>query len=257
MARKQVEIFDKATFEAALPKLKGTDKPAWRCIGLDKGEYTYLIGLGNGKPAAIYVRSSVDQTGWSRATGEDSLRAFVVEAIPTCNLCYRNGNQVVKCEDRGDHFYCPKCRRQCHGNDLHFKSLSGKVNRWTTRLPGWQDRLNDIIRFLAQMAVKIGPCPRCAEHGLVRLNKVKKEGANKGRWFIACSQEKCHFEWQTQRDNDDDQGQAENALPSCPGCEGNTLREFTVKKEGPNKGRKFFKCSDEKCNYFQWADETE
>jgi len=217
MARKQVEIFDKATFETALPKLKGTDKPAWECVGLVGGEYTYLVTLGDTRPARILVRSSVDSTGWSRATGEDSIRVYVV--------------------------------------DKDLKPLSGKANRWTTRLPGWQERMNEIIRFLAKMAIKIGPCPRCGEHGLVRLNKVKKEGPNKGRWFLACREDKCYFEWQTERDHDDDQ--ADNGLPECPGCEGKTLREFTVKKEGPNKGRKFFKCSDPECAFFQWADETE
>ena len=29
---------------------------------------------------------------------------------------------------------------------------------------------------------------------------------------------------------------------------------FTVKKEGPNKGRKFFTCKEKKCKYFFFAD---
>ncbi|XP_058819738.1 DNA topoisomerase 3-alpha-like [Topomyia yanbarensis] len=36
-------------------------------------------------------------------------------------------------------------------------------------------------------------------------------------------------------------------------------KEFTVKKEGPNKGRPFFTCSkpqNEQCGFFQWADEN-
>jgi hypothetical protein len=253
MARKGVELFNKATFEEALPKLKATNKPAWRCIGLDKGEYAYLISLGSNKPASVYVRSSVDVTGWSRATGEDSIRAFVVESTPSCSVCYRNNNRVVKCEDRNGQFFCPKCNQVRVANDLHFPSLSGKVNRWTTRLPGWQDRMNEIIRFLAQMAVRIDVCPKCSGHGLVRLNKVKKAGPNKGRWFMACKESDCYFEWMTQRDNDDDQ--EDDTTPRCPGCDGKTIREFTVKKEGPNKGRKFLKCSDQECNYFQWLDE--
>lgn len=211
MARKQVEIFNKETFEAALPKLKGTELPAWKCVGLNAGEYTYLIGLGE-KPAKILVRSSVDQTGWSRATGEDSIRVYVVDA--------------------------------------QMRPLSGKVHRWTTRLPGWQERMNDIIRFLAEMAVKICPCPRCNED-LLRLNKVKKEGPNKGRWFLACRNNNCYFEWLSQRDNDD-----EETSPECPGCGKRTLFQNTVKKEGPNKGRPFMACGNKpECNYFQWMDE--
>lgn len=213
MARPQVELFDKATFEAALPKLKGTNTPAWTCVGLVNGEWTYLVTVGDNKPAKILVRSSVDQTGWSRATGQDSIRVYVV--------------------------------------DKNLKPLSGKANRWTTRLPGWQDRMMEIIRFLAVMAVKICPCPKCGKD-LIRLNKVKKAGINKGRWFLACREEKCYFEWMSARDNDDDK--EDNDLP-CPGCEGNTVREFVVKKDGPNKNKKFYKCSDEKCNYFQWKEE--
>jgi hypothetical protein len=213
MAKKPVDIFDKVTFEMALPKLKGTDIPAWECVGLDHGEYTYLVTLGEKCPAKILVRSSVDSTGWSRATGEDSIRVYVVD------------------KDR--------------------KPLSGKANRWTTRLPGWQERMNTIIRFLAVMAVKIKTCPKCSKD-LLRLNKVRKEGPNKGRWFLACPENGCFFEFQTQRDNDDDKP---TGLPPCPGCQGNTLRKFTVKKEGPNTGREFYKCSDVACNYFQWEGE--
>lgn len=215
--RKKVEIFDKATFEAALPRLKANDKPAWVCAGLVSGEYVYLITLGDKTPAKILVRSSVDQTNWSRATGEDSIRVYVV--------------------------------------DKDMKPLSGKSNRWTTRLPGWQERMNEIIRFFAKMAIKIGNCPRCSSHGLLRLNKVKKAGPNKGRWFLSCTEKNCYFEWQD-IDNDDNQLDV-NKLPQCPGCDKHTLREFTVKKDGPNKGRVFLKCSDTDCNYFQWTDESE
>jgi len=44
--------------------------------------------------------------------------------------------------------------------------------------------------------------------------------------------------------------------PNCP-C-GMPSVTLTVRKEGPNMGRNFFKCSKaqgEQCNYFQWADE--
>ncbi len=247
-----VELFDKTTFEASLPKLKGTDKPAWRCIGLDKGEYTYVIPLGKNHAAALYVRSSVDQMGWCRATGEDSIRAFVVGAVPSCDVCYARDGSQVRCEDRGNDFYCPNCSAIRSGSELHFTSLSGKVNRWTTRMPGWQDRLNVILRFLAVMAVKLGPCPRRAVHGLTRLNKVKKAGPNKGRWFISCCQNNCFFEWQ---DKDDDDDQKKDGLPECPGCNQKTLKELTVKKEGPNQGKKFIKCEDPDCAYFQWVGE--
>lgn len=42
-------------------------------------------------------------------------------------------------------------------------------------------------------------------------------------------------------------------------CELNTILR-DVKKEGPNKGRQFYTCSniyDKKCNYFMWKDESD
>ena len=95
----------------------------------------------------------MDVTGWSRATGEDSIRVYVVD---------------------------------------HAGKILSKANRWTTRLPGWGERTVKIIRFLAKMAIKIKPCDKCKS--LLRLNKVKKMGANRGRWFLACPNN-CCFEW--------------------------------------------------------------
>lgn len=209
-----VDLFDRATFEKALPTRKDGSGPAWVYGGFDLGEHVYLIPLGaKGElPAQIIIRSSIDQTGWSRATGEDSIRILVVD------------------KDR--------------------KPLSGKFNRWTTRRPGWQERINDLIRFMAEMAVKIGPCPKCCT--CTRLAKVKKAGPNKGRWFISCSacqKPNNYFVWMNQKDEDEDE------IPPCPGCGESTLKSLIVKKEGPNKGRPFFRCERVDCNYFQWGDE--
>lgn len=205
-----VEIFSKQQFEDSLPKLKGTDKPAWKCAGLVHGEWVYLIPLGDKKIAHLLVRSSVDSTGWSRATGEDSLRVYAV--------------------------------------DKDLKPLSGKDGRWTTRQPGWQDRLMKVIRFMAEMAVKIGTCPKCNEQNL-RLLKVKKDGPNKGRWFLSCPTNNCHFEWLKQ-----EQDEEKDSLVKCPFCDKATTNKFQVKKEGKNKGRWFVKCSDETCKYFEWVE---
>lgn len=200
-----VDVFDKATFEAALPMKKDGSGPAWECVGLNQGEYVYLIGVGDSKPAKILVRSSVDVTGWSRATGEDSIRVYVT--------------------------------------DRHLKPLSGKANRWTTRLPGWQDRMMTIIRFMAEMAVKIQSCPKC-DKALLSLFKVKKEGPNKGKWFLSCKP--CgFFEWLKKE---------EEEKLVCPGCSAHTISEFTVKKDGPNRGKKFLSCSDKSCGYFSWVE---
>jgi hypothetical protein len=157
--RPQVEIFDKATFEAALPQKKDGSGPAWVYGGFNIGEHVYLIPLdlpGKARPAQILIRSSVDATGWSRATGEDSIRIYAV--------------------------------------DKDQRPLSGKANRWTTRLPGWQDRMMENVRLMAKMAVKLDTCPKCGR-GITRLMKTKKPGPNKGRWFISCRACNDHFEW--------------------------------------------------------------
>ena len=48
-------------------------------------------------------------------------------------------------------------------------------------------------------------------------------------------------------------------LNNCPLCLcGQLSMQLTVRKEGPNMGRMFFKCSKpqgEQCHYFQWADQ--
>ena len=43
----------------------------------------------------------------------------------------------------------------------------------------------------------------------------------------------------------------------CPKCEVGELTLKTVRKEGPNTGKKFYSCSDrEGCNYFSWVEES-
>lgn len=47
----------------------------------------------------------------------------------------------------------------------------------------------------------------------------------------------------------------------CPTCKSARLKVFKVKKEGPNKGRVFLKCPNDKCNngnpYFEWLGDEE
>lgn len=104
--------------------------------------------------------------------------------------------------------------------------------------------------------------------GLPAVNfTVKKEGANQGRVFFKCgkqpSEQPCKFfEWA-----DEPAGAARSlgsgpsggggSLPEGPPCTCNVASvQLTVRKEGPNQGRTFFKCNNNgSCNYFQWADE--
>ena len=44
------------------------------------------------------------------------------------------------------------------------------------------------------------------------------------------------------------------AVPNCS-C-GSQAIELTVRKEGANKGRTFFKCGGNSCNFFEWNDNS-
>ena len=102
---------------------------------------------------------------------------------------------------------------------------------------------------------------------------VRKEGPNQGREFFTCDENCNFFSWaeearQTQQQQQPSTGASarnqpqnpnqsrasNNAVPNCECHVNGTL--LTVRKEGPNKDRQFYKCGNEgKCNFFQWADE--
>jgi len=102
--------------------------------------------------------------------------------------------------------------------------------------------------------------PQCAQGLQCRtvLRVVKKEGPNTGRHFWVCGRPqddptRCAnmFQWAS-----------ENPAAPCAmnkpvaACAGGVLRQ--VKKEGPNKGKKFYCCPapiDQQCGLFIWVDE--
>lgn len=141
-----VEIFSRQQFEDALPE------GHWSYSGLVNNEHTYLIRITD--DIFITIRSSVDGSGWSADTGEDSIRAWLVD---------KNGSP-----------------------------LGSKISKYTTRLPGWDKRLLEVLRGLWHMAELSGYCSKCCQPRGVF--KVKKAGPNKNRLFAKCTQ--CDtFEW--------------------------------------------------------------
>jgi DNA topoisomerase III len=97
------------------------------------------------------------------------------------------------------------------------------------------------------------PCPACGK-GVLKGGVVRKEGPNKGRPFLMCSEvdrekpDSCqHFEWKDET--------------PCPSCGKGVLKRGVVRKEGPNKGRPFAMCSavdrtkPDGCQHFSWLDE--
>jgi DNA helicase-2/ATP-dependent DNA helicase PcrA len=150
-----VETFSKEEFEGALPVHKETNEPLWTALGLKSGEYAYLVPVNGGRVAAE-VRSSVKKNGVSAEAGEDSIRCWLVDT--------QTG-----------------------------KPIGSNVSRWTTRQPGWETRLKDILRTLWQWRMRAGDCPKCDEPK--GIWKVKKEGSKKGRPFAKCRQCDDGFVW--------------------------------------------------------------
>ncbi len=76
--------------------------------------------------------------------------------------------------------------------DEHNKLLMPKINHWTTRLPGWQERLKSQVQLLTNMAEKLLWCKAC--HAFETVWKVKKNNRNKGKLFARCQCEDS-FRW--------------------------------------------------------------
>lgn len=108
-------------------------------LGLVKGEYAYKIPVKD-KPIYIEIRSSVDVTGYAASTGEDSIRLVLMS----------NGKPIAK-----------------------------KVDAWTTRVPGWEQRLLEKVNFLLEKAINMIVCPDC---GAIMLERDGKYGK-----FFGCS----------------------------------------------------------------------
>jgi hypothetical protein len=136
-----IETFTKQEFEIYL-----SQHQPYQPLGLVDGEETYLLPLDG--QVAIAIRSSVKANGISAATGEDSIRLWLVD------------------------------------NDS--QPLGSKVSRWTTRLAGWQDRLSQNIKTLCEWRAAAGDCPECQKPK--GIFKVKKVGENKGRPFAKCNE---------------------------------------------------------------------
>lgn len=147
------ECFMREHFEMALPNHRDTGERLWTSLGLEEGEYSYLIPITD--DVSIKVRSSVDSTGYAKPAGEDSIRAWLV--------------------------------------GIDGKPLGSKIQAYVTRAPGWNTRMLEVLRELARRAKRIDHCPCCGKP--MGIFKVKKEGANKGRLFLSCSDACKQFKW--------------------------------------------------------------
>lgn len=169
-----IDRFSREQFEAALPRT-GKTNALWQHIGLVSGEHCYVIPVQPG--VLIYVRSSVGIDGVAAETAQDSIRCWLAA-------------------------------------DSTGKPLGSKLNRWISRVNGWEKRMTETLRTLWRVGKKLGKCNRLLECDteytepkrgwmeglpgaksgpLVRCNgqmlalKVKKPGEHLGCWFTKCS----------------------------------------------------------------------
>lgn len=150
-----IDTFTKQEFEAALPT-------SFDPLGLVKGEYCYLVKID--EKVGIYIRSSIGKNRMNRSVGKDSIRVHLVKYY------------LVSGEYKHNCVYA-------------YKSMGSKLQKYITRVPGWQRRLNKKIELLRELRLSVGDCNECDEP--FAIFKVKKEGRNKGRLFSKCSEKLC------------------------------------------------------------------
>lgn len=114
-----VEIFTREQFEAALPVHEATGAALWDYVGLVRDEHVYHLPVANTNKR-IVIRSSVKRGGKSALTGRDSIRLWV-------------------------EYYYRKVGRWFP---------LGKLDRWTTREPGWEIRMTRKLRELYRLALE-------------------------------------------------------------------------------------------------------
>lgn len=169
-----VDIFTKEEFEKALPVNKKNGNRMWKCLGLVKGEYTYIIPIqkkDNNIKLHIVIRSSIGESSISADSGEDSIRVYL-EAKPQL--------------------------RKYIGDKFWIALGKGKKVFWITRVSGWEKRLETHLREVYSVGKRVNriTCPNCNDFMPVCVAKTE---ANKGRVYQTCfNSDNCkdgYFRW--------------------------------------------------------------
>lgn len=123
--------------------LPNTGKFHWKYEGFIQNEHCYSVNSDSNGKTKVFIRSSVGINNFSAETGEDSIRCFLL--------------------------------------DSKNQPLGSKISKWTTRKPGWEDRMKKIIRELIVLRGKAGDD---SAGNPIPVWKCKNEGPNKGRFFV-------------------------------------------------------------------------
>lgn len=148
--------FSQQEFEAALSdSLNGTNYSA-SSAGFVGGEMHYAVVAKEfgSKKVCVEIASSIGKNGYADESGTNSIRIWLA--------------------------------------DQDGMPLGNKIQRWVTRVAGWETRLKEVLDKALAMASMVEECPTC--HTLRKVFVVKKEGKNQGRLFLKC---RCdnYFKW--------------------------------------------------------------
>lgn len=159
---------------------------------IQNGERVYNLPVT--PHAHIFIRSSIGPNGFANDTGEDSIRMWI-------EVLREDGTRqsLAKNED---------------------------LSRYTTRVSGWEMRMNDKLEELVKVASRIqkpiSVCPDCGKPKW--LNITKKEGPNKGRPFASCANRGHNtFEWM---DSPDKKGEPVVSKDAFEGKEKTSARDL-------------------------------
>eukprot|EP00425_Heterocapsa_triquetra_P040275 CAMPEP_0195070470 /NCGR_PEP_ID=MMETSP0448-20130528/14518_1 /TAXON_ID=66468 /ORGANISM="Heterocapsa triquestra, Strain CCMP 448" /LENGTH=363 /DNA_ID=CAMNT_0040102191 /DNA_START=58 /DNA_END=1146 /DNA_ORIENTATION=- len=101
--------------------------------------------------------------------------------------------------------------------------------------------------------VPVVPSCRCNAPAAVKI--VNKEGPNQGRRFWGCGERKCEFfEWEKAAAASPPES-GDKPVEGGRACKcGVPAASLEVRKLGPNLGKRFWKCAEKACDFFQWDD---
>ena len=215
----KVDVFRSQEFETVLDAVVGEygNGISWHKDGLRNGELHYHFDIkpvGESNWICVDINSTIQRDGLSATSGENSIRAWL--------------------------------------SDRDGAPLGNKIQRWVTRLPGWQERLSNMLFILLSMGQSIEYCEKCKSMEKVFI--VKKEGKNKGRLFIKCN---CpnSFTWLDETDQEEEPTAVKadvKKAPSCPKCGAKMILRH--RKDGSGQ---FWGCSIyPACNGARDVDDT-
>lgn len=148
-----IDRYTREQFEAALPRASAAN-PLWQGAGMVNGEHCYVVPVKPG--VLIFIRSSVRADDLAADAAKDSIRCWLA-------------------------------------SDAKGTPLSGKAQRWITRVNGWDARLLETLRALWRLGRQLEACPRC--NVITHALRVRKDSANKGRWFAGCPNCRQFIKW--------------------------------------------------------------